>query len=100
MGNAYVRAETMLAKLVESHRDWADLAQEKQDKGEISIWQTSDPRLSSTYVRPEEATKMFNIPEKSSVLPAAPRPAPYERWYYLDSIFKLLVVPGDVVEVE
>ncbi|KAK2594131.1 hypothetical protein QQS21_008130 [Conoideocrella luteorostrata] len=100
VGNAYVNASTMLAKLVESHQHWRDLALGRQDKGEISVWQTTNPRACKTYVKPEEAGRKFGIPDRSKTLPAAARPAPYDRWYYLDGGFGLVTVPGDVVEVE
>lgn len=90
----------MNTKLAESHKHWRNLARGKEERGEISISQTSNPRLCKSYVKSEEATRKFKIPEKSNILPPAARPAPYDRWYYLDGKFDLITVPGDVVEVD
>ncbi|KAF5138824.1 Inorganic pyrophosphatase [Metarhizium anisopliae] len=100
IGNEYVNARTMNAKLAESHQHWSDLVLGKEDRGKISIWQTTNPRACKTYVKPEDATKKFEIPEKSNILPPAARPAPYDRWYYVDEKFTLITVPGDVIEVD
>lgn len=90
----------MNAKLAESHEHWRNLVLGKEERGEINIWQTTNPRACKFYVKSEEATGRFKIPGKANVLPAAGRPAPYDRWYYVDGDFKLITVPGDVVEVE
>ncbi|KFG81996.1 Inorganic pyrophosphatase [Metarhizium anisopliae] len=100
IGNEYVNARTMNAKLAESHQHWSDLVLGKEDRGKISIWQTTNPRACKTYVKPEDATKKFGIPEKSNILPPAARPAPYDRWYYVDEKFTLITVPGDAIEVD
>ncbi|KHO00608.1 Inorganic pyrophosphatase [Metarhizium album ARSEF 1941] len=98
-GNDYVEARIMIAKIAESHGHWGDLLLGKEERGEISIWQTTDPRACGTYVKPGDATRRFGIPRKSKILPPAPRPAQYDRWYYLNESLSLITVPGDVVGV-
>jgi inorganic pyrophosphatase len=90
----------MNAKLAESHQHWRNLATGKEKRGDINVWQTTNPRFCKSYVKPEDATAKFNIPKKANILPPAARPAPYDRWYYLDGSFNLITVPGDVVEVD
>lgn len=79
----------MIEFLEESHNFWKDLVSGKENPGKISIKQTSQPALKNSYVRSDQATKLYKIPAKAKVLPPAARPEAYDRWYYLDKDFKL-----------
>ncbi|OAA37894.1 Inorganic pyrophosphatase [Metarhizium rileyi] len=99
VGNRYVDAGIMNARLAESHQHWRELVLGKEERGNINAWQTTDPSARDTYVEPQDATEKFKIPAKSRILPPAPKPTLYDRWYYLDDKFDLITVPGDAVEV-
>lgn len=82
-----------MAKTIKSsHGDWQDLVRGKVDSNEINYNQTSTKSYKS-YVKSKDATKKFDIPAKSNILPAAERPAKYDLWYYLDKDSKLIQLP-------
>lgn len=62
----------------------------KFDSNEINYNQTSNRGWKKSYVDSAKATKLFGIPKRSKVLPAAARPTEYDLWYYLDSGFDLI----------
>lgn len=78
----------------QSHGYWTNLLKGKTDPGKIALNQTSHPRWCSTYIDSEEATDAFDLPAESEILPAQPRPAAYDLWYYLDADFNLIELPG------
>ncbi|KAK5989445.1 Inorganic pyrophosphatase [Cladobotryum mycophilum] len=84
--------------VAESHGFWKDLISGKEAPGKISTKQTSQPNMCKSYVKSSDATKKFNIPKKSNILPPEPKPAKYDQWYYLDKDFKAL--PGQVIDVD
>ncbi|KAH6874739.1 inorganic pyrophosphatase [Thelonectria olida] len=89
-GNKYQSAKFVTKTVKKSHGYWKDLARGKVDSNEINYNQTSDKGWKKSYVDSSKATKLFDIPKTSNVLPAAARPAEYDLWYYLDSDFSLI----------
>ncbi|KAF5006210.1 hypothetical protein FDECE_7369 [Fusarium decemcellulare] len=93
VGGDYQNAKFMAKTIKDSHGDWQDLVRGKVDSNEINYNQTSTKKYKKSYVRSKDATKKFNLPTKSSVLPPAERPAKYDQWYYLDEDYKLIELP-------
>ncbi|KAL7921368.1 inorganic pyrophosphatase [Trichoderma austrokoningii] len=98
LGNEFQDSNTARDIVGESHGFWKDLVSGKEDPGKISIEQTSQPDLCKTYISSKDATKEFNLPKKSKIEPAAPRPAKYDKWYYIDENFQIL--PEQVIDVD
>ncbi|VZI20256.1 unnamed protein product [Fusarium fujikuroi] len=92
VGGDYQNAKFMAKTIKSSHGDWQDLVRGKVDSNEINYNQTSTKSYKS-YVKSKDATKKFDIPAKSNILPAAERPAKYDLWYYLDKDYKLIQLP-------
>lgn len=86
----------MLANIHESHEFWRKLMRGETKKEKINRDQTSNPRWCKTFVAASNTTAKFGIPAKSNILPPAPRPAQYDRWYYLDKNFD--ITPGQLIE--
>ena len=95
VGGDYQNAKFMAKTIKDSHGDWKDLVRGKVDSNEINYNQTSTKKYKKSFVRSKDATKKFNLPAKSSVLPAAERPAKYDQWFYLDGDYKLIQLPGN-----
>lgn len=97
-GNQYQNSKTMRDIISESHGFWKDLISGKEDPGEISTSQTSQPSICQSYVASKDATKQFDLPKKSKIEPAQPRPAKYDKWFYLDESFQVL--PEQDIDVD
>lgn len=93
IGEKYQSVKFMVNTVKDSHKFWQDLVRGKVDSNEINYNQTATKKYKKSYVRSDRATKFFDIPKKSMVLPAAERPEKYDQWYYLDEDFKLVVLP-------
>lgn len=93
-GGKYQTAELVMGIIEESHVYWQNLVKGNTNPGTISTNQTSQPELRRSYVPSKKATKQFNIPKKSKILPAATKPAEYNQWYYLNDKFELIVLPS------
>ncbi|OJI99423.1 hypothetical protein ASPVEDRAFT_187574 [Aspergillus versicolor CBS 583.65] len=89
-GDRYVNATFAASKVKESHGFWLDLVKGKVDTGEINYNQTSRPDIPHSFVPKQAATDRFDIPAESDEKPAAPRPARYDQWFYLDKDFNLI----------
>ena len=98
VGKDYKDATYMREAIAESHGFWQDLILGKEKHDKISTRQTSNPRACKSYIPSKNATREFNIPEKSNVLPPAAKPKQYDYWYYLDKDFN--VIPGQVIDVQ
>ncbi|OAQ92140.1 inorganic diphosphatase [Purpureocillium lilacinum] len=98
VGKDYKDAAYMREAIAESHGFWQDLILGKEKHDKISTRQTSNPRACKSYIPSKNATKEFDIPEKSNVLPPAAKPKQYDYWYYLDKDFN--VIPGQVIDVQ
>ncbi|KAF4977920.1 hypothetical protein FZEAL_5625 [Fusarium zealandicum] len=93
VGGDYQSAKFMAKTIKDSHSDWQDLVRGKVDSNEINYNQTSTKKYKKSFVRSKDATKKFELPAKSNILPAAERPEKYDLWYYLDEDYKLIVFP-------
>ncbi|KAL9473313.1 hypothetical protein ACSS6W_007693 [Trichoderma asperelloides] len=89
-GNTVQDSNTARDIVGESHGFWQGLISGKEDPGKISTSQTSQPSMCESYIASKDATKEFNLPKKSKIEPAAPRPAKYDKWFYLDENFEVL----------
>lgn len=94
LGDGYMDAAFTQEVLTKSHQHWTNLVNGKEDPGDISIKQTSNPKLCNSFVSSKKATKKFDIPEESDIEPAAEKPAKYDMWYYLDDNFEPIALPG------
>lgn len=99
IGNKFQDTSTMIKHIDESHEFWRKLIRGETQKEKINRDQTSMPRMCKTYTPSEEATDKFGIPAASDIKPAAPIPDKYKYWYYLDEDFKVITVPGEVIDV-
>ncbi|KAM0449836.1 hypothetical protein ACHAO4_007136 [Trichoderma viride] len=97
-GNKYQDSNTARDIVGESHGFWKDLISGKEDPGKISISQTSQPDVCKSYIESKDATDEFDLPKKSKIEAAAPRPAKYDKWYYIDENFRIL--PEQVIDVD
>lgn len=97
-GNKYQDSKTTRDIVSESHGFWKDLIDGKEKPGKISISQTSQPRLCKSYIPSKDTTKTFDLPKKSDIKPAEPRPAKYDKWFYLDKNFQPL--PEQEIDVD
>ncbi|KAK1239913.1 hypothetical protein MKX08_007355 [Trichoderma sp. CBMAI-0020] len=97
-GNKYQDSNTARDIIGESHGFWKDLISGKEDPGKISISQTSQPSICNSYISSKDATDEFDLPKKSKIEPAAPRPAKYDKWYYIDENFRVL--PEQLIDVD
>ncbi|EHK46961.1 hypothetical protein TRIATDRAFT_298819 [Trichoderma atroviride IMI 206040] len=97
-GNKYQDSNTARDIVGESHGFWKDLISGKEDPGKISISQTSQPSICSSYISSKDATDEFDLPKKSKIEPAAMRPAKYDKWYYIDENFRIL--PEQLIDVD
>ncbi|KAM0481923.1 hypothetical protein ACHAPX_003255 [Trichoderma viride] len=96
--NKYQDSNTARDIVGESHGFWKDLISGKEDPGKISISQTSQTSVCNSYIASKDATDEFDLPKKSKIEPAAPRPAKYDTWYYIDENFRIL--PEQVIDVD
>ncbi|KAL7793813.1 inorganic pyrophosphatase [Trichoderma ceciliae] len=97
-GNKVQNSNTARDIVSESHGFWKDLISGKEDPGKISTSQTSQPDIGESYVASKDATKEFDLPKKSDIKPAEPRPAKYDKWFYIDENFQVL--PEQVIDVD
>ncbi|KAF6809334.1 inorganic pyrophosphatase [Colletotrichum musicola] len=93
VGDTFQNVTFIESILEESHHTWEELIRGEVDSNEINYNQTSRPDVSGSYVKSKATTKMFKLPRKSRVEPAAERPAKYDGWFYLDANYTLLEVP-------
>ncbi|KAK0757928.1 hypothetical protein N5P37_009220 [Trichoderma harzianum] len=97
-GGKFQDSNTAREIVAESHGFWKDLISGKEKPGKIIISQTSQPTICKSYIPSKDTTKKFDIPKKSDIKPAAPRPAKYDKWFYLDENF--LPLPEQIIDVE
>lgn len=97
-GGKFQDSDTAREIVAESHGFWKDLISGKEKPGKIIISQTSQPTICGSYIPSKDTTKKFDIPKKSDIKPAAPRPAKYDKWFYLDENF--LPLPEQIIDVE
>ncbi|KAL4918734.1 inorganic pyrophosphatase [Aspergillus aurantiobrunneus] len=98
VGNSYVNATFAAATVAQSHGFWLDLVKGTVDTGEINYNQTSRPDIPHSFISKSSATDRLGLPAESDEKPAAPKPARFEQWFYLDKEFQLIeenVVGGD-----
>ncbi|KAF2012220.1 inorganic pyrophosphatase [Aaosphaeria arxii CBS 175.79] len=93
IGDKWQDASFIVETIEESNRYWQDLVSGKEDPGKIRIEQTSNPDLKS-WVSCKDAHKKYDVPKKSKVKDAAPRPEQYDHWYYLDANKNLIQLPA------
>jgi inorganic pyrophosphatase len=90
IGETYQDASFIIEDVIpQGHQYWIDLISGEEDPGRINFNQTSFPEYDS-YVKSADATKLFDLPKKSEIEPAAPKPSQYDEWYYLDEDFQLI----------
>jgi inorganic pyrophosphatase len=90
VGGAYQNASFITNEVVsQSHGYWRDLVAGRVDTNDIKYNQTSRKRFES-YVPSGIATREFELPRKSRILSAEPKPAEYEEWYFLDEDYELV----------
>lgn len=94
VGNKFHEADVMNTHITESHDYWVALMQGKVKKSKISRSQTSNKRWCKTFIPAKNTTAEFGIPKTANILPPAPRPAEFDKWYYLDSNFNVINVPA------
>ncbi|KXJ89048.1 inorganic pyrophosphatase [Microdochium bolleyi] len=92
VGEAYQSAAFIEDVVAKGHKYWAELVAGQVKPGEINYNQTSMPELENSYVSACNVSKNFGIPATSNVLPAAEKPAKYDRWYYLNEKFELIKI--------
>ncbi|KAH7306029.1 inorganic pyrophosphatase [Stachybotrys elegans] len=100
VGNDFQNATFMSHHIAESHGYWRNLVRGETKVNKIRINQTSNPTWCKSYIPSQEAAAAFDIPAESNVLPPAERPAKYDRFYYLDTDFATIDVPGEVIDIE
>ena len=98
--NKYQNSTFMREKIGESHEFWEKLLKGETKKSKISLNQTSHPTWCKNYIKSEDTTKAFKLPTKSDIKPAAAKPEKYDRWYYLDSKFQPIAVPGEIIDID
>ncbi|KAI9155456.1 Inorganic pyrophosphatase [Paramyrothecium foliicola] len=98
--NKYQNSTFMRSKIEESHGFWEKLLRGETKKKKISLNQTSHPTWCKNYIRSNETTEAFDLPKESNILPAAAKPEKYDRWYYLDSEFQPIAVPGEIIDID
>ncbi|KAL2872487.1 inorganic pyrophosphatase [Aspergillus lucknowensis] len=90
VGDSYVNATFATATVEQGHRYWLDLVRGNVDSNEINYNQTSRPDIRHSFIPSHEATRRLGLPPKSNEESAAPKPARFEQWFYLDEDFQLI----------
>jgi inorganic pyrophosphatase len=54
--------------------------------------------MCKSYIASKDATKEFDLPKKSKIETAAPRPAKYDKWFYIDENYQVL--PEQDIDVD
>lgn len=90
VGGDYVNASYITEHVLpQGHEWWIDLVSGSEDPDGLDVNQTSVAEYDG-YVAPNEAAEELEIPTEDDIQPAAPRPAEYDEWYYLDEEFGLI----------
>lgn len=93
IGESYQNVSLIEHVLEESHGFWKDLVTGKEDPGSINFNQTSNWELES-FIQCKDTTKEFKLPKKSKIEEAAPKPARYDGWFYLNAEKELIEIPS------
>ena len=82
--------------IAESHGYWKNLVKGKAGVNykKFATNQTSNPRFCKSYIPSNKTTEAFKIPAASNIQAPAKRPEEYDRWFYLDKDFEVVVLPG------